>query len=113
MRMKGRITDEKFDKNSKELEDSRIKINLEKEKYQKADKSDKTHIITAFQLITNAYNLFEVSKTEQKRELINFVFSKLELEGRNLHYTLRKPFNVLVNLNEHPSWRAERDSNPR
>jgi len=74
MRMKGRISDEKFDKNSKELEDSRIKINLEKEKYQKADKAFKNATITAFQLLSKAYELFEGSKIEQKRRLINFIF---------------------------------------
>ena len=89
MRMKGRISDDKFDKNSKELEDSRIKINLEKEKYQKADKAFKHGTITAFQLITNAYKLFEVSKIEQKRKLIEYVFSKRELRGKTLVFTLR------------------------
>ncbi len=38
---------------------------------------------------------------------------------KNLEYTLRasgtvvKPFDLMVNLEECPSWRAERDSNPR
>jgi site-specific DNA recombinase len=113
MMMKQSITDDKFDKMNKELEKEKYELNIKREQHQKADKSAKTHIITAFQLITNAYKLFEVSKIEEKNQLLRFVFSKLELEGRNLHYTLRKPFNVLVNLNEHPSWRRRGDSNPR
>lgn len=113
MRMKGRITDDKFDKNSKELEDSRIKINLEKEKYQNADKAFKHGTITAFQLLSKAYELFEGSKIEQKRRLINFVFLNLKLNGEKLEYTLRKPFDLVVNLDSHPLWRIGRDSNPR
>ncbi len=113
MRMKGRISDDKFDKNSKELEDGRIKINLEKEKYQKADKAFKNATITAFQLLSKAYELFEGSKIEQKRRLINFVFLNLKLNGEKLEYTLRKPFDLVVNLDGHPSWREGWDSNPR
>jgi hypothetical protein len=55
---------------------------------QKADKSAKTHIITSFQLMTNAYKLFEVSKIEQKRQLIGFVFSELELNGKTVVFSL-------------------------
>lgn len=105
MMMKQSITEDKYEEIRKELEKEKYELNIKREQHQKADKSAKTHIISAFQLITNAYKLFEISKIEEKRELLKFVFSKLELEGRNLHYTLRKPFNVLVNLNEHPSWR--------
>ena len=120
MRMKGRISDEKFDKNSKELEDGRIKISLEKEKYQNADKAFKHGTITAFQILSKAYELFEGSKIEQKRRLINFVFLNLKLNGeplarrsQKLEYILRSTFNLIVNLDSHPSWRTERDSNPR
>ena len=112
MSMKGRITDEKFDKNSKELEERRVKVNMDKERYQKADKVFKNTTITAFQLLSQAYELFECSKTDQKRRLINFVFSNLKLNGEKLEYTLRKPFDLLVNLEECPSWRTDRDLNP-
>jgi len=43
-----------------------------------------------------AYELFESSKIEQKRKLINYVFSNLELEGVTLRYSLRKPFDLMV-----------------
>lgn len=104
---------EKFDKNSNELEDNRIKVNLEKEKYQNAEKAFKHGTITAFQILSKAYELFEVSKIEQKRRLINFIFLNLRLNGEKLEYTLQKPFNLIVNLDSHPSWRAGWDSNPR
>ena len=113
MRKKGCITDEKFDKNSKELEERRVKVNMDKERYQKADKVFKNTTITAFQLLSKAYELFECSKTDQKRRLINFVFSNLKLNGEKLEYTLRKPFDLMVNLEGCPSWRRGRDLNPR
>lgn len=93
MSMKGGISDDKFDKSSKELEDNRIKINFKKEKYQKANKSFKNATITAFQLLSKAYELFEGSKINKKRRLIHVLFLKLKLNRDNLEYTLRKPFN--------------------
>lgn len=50
-------------------------------------------------LSLRAYELFESSKVEQKRQLINFVLSNLKLRGKNLEFELKKPFNVLINLN--------------
>ena len=35
-------------------------------------------------------------KVEQKRQLINFALTNLKLEGKNLVYTMKKPFDVLV-----------------
>lgn len=63
------------------------------------------YAITVFQLLAKVYELFEVSKIEQKRQLIRFVFSKRELYGKTLVFTLRKPFDLVVNLRECPSWR--------
>ncbi len=48
--------------------------------------------------------LFESSKTTENRELINFVFSNLSLRGRKLEYTLRKSFDMLLNLPHCPEW---------
>ena len=116
--IKGSITEDKYEEIRKELEKEQFELNIKREELQKADKSAKTHIITAFQLITNAYELFEGSTTkcdevkiDQKRKLIEY--SKRELRGETLVFTLRRPFDKLVDINASPMWRAERDSNPR
>ena len=54
-----------------------MKIRTGKEMYEKADGSFKTTVIIAFQLANKASELFESSKIEEKRQLINFVFSNL------------------------------------
>lgn len=45
------------------------------------------------ELSSRAGELFESSGTDEKRQLINFVFSNLELEGKNLAFTMREPFD--------------------
>ena len=42
--------------------------------------------------------MFKSSKVEQKRQLINLLLSNLKLRGKTLEFELKKPFNVLVNL---------------
>ncbi len=58
-----------------------------------------------------AYELFESSKIEQKRKLINYVFSNLELDGVTLRYTLRKPFDLMVDCSTRSEWLGREDSN--
>ena len=101
-----------FDKKREELTEGKVKANSEREIHQDADKNFKDTIITAFQLISKAHELFLNSKIEQKRQLVNFVFSNLKLNGAELRYELRRPFNLLVNLANRPDWRKERDLNP-
>jgi len=48
-------------------------------------------------LASRAAQLFERSKAEQKRELIAFVFSNLRLKGKKLEFSLRSPFDLMVN----------------
>jgi len=43
-------------------------------------------------ICSRAYELFEISKVEQKRQLINFVLSNLQLRGKTLEFELKKPF---------------------
>ena len=53
-----------------------------------------------------AYDLFESSKIEQKRKLINYVFSNLELKGATLRYSLKKPFDLMVDCTTHSEWQG-------
>ena len=55
-------------------------------------------------MASRAADLFDRSKTEQKRELIAFVFSNLRLRGKTLEFTLRSPFDLMVNWSDHSSW---------
>jgi len=55
---------------------------------------------------SRAAEIFERSKTEQRRELIAFVFSNLRLKGRKLEFSLRSPFDLMVNRASYTSWLA-------
>lgn len=103
-----KIPEDMFNKKREELSYEKVKANSEREIHQGADENFKDTIVTAFQLISKAHEMFLSSKIEQKRQLINFVFSNLKLNGAELRYELRRPFNLLVNLANHPDWRRKR-----
>lgn len=84
-------------------------IRVEIESHEEADINFKQTLVTAFKLANKASQLFESSKTHEKRELVNFLFSNLALRGRKLEYTLRKPFDAMVNLRRCSSWLPEWD----
>ncbi len=64
-------------------------------------------------LATNAHSAFMGSKMEEKRELVIFVFSNLQLKGATLCYTLNFPFDRFKNLAETEKWLPGPDSNQR
>ena len=55
-------------------------------------------------MASRAAELFERSKIEQKRELIAFVFSNLQLRGKKLEYSMRSPFDLMVNRATYEEW---------
>ncbi|HSQ98134.1 MAG TPA: hypothetical protein VLL98_05480, partial [Rickettsiales bacterium] len=55
-------------------------------------------------LASKAYEIFESSKIEEKRQLINFMFSNLRLNGTELRFSLKQPFNLMVNLSSCQNW---------
>ena len=81
--------------------------------HENADGGFKDEVVTAFNLASKASELFESSKTTEKRELIAFVFSNLSLRGVELEYMLSKPFDMMVNLTDRASWLPGKDSNLR
>ena len=82
VRLENSITKDEYDKKALELrtEQANIKNNLNN-----IDKADEKFSITLEYLISLAsksYELFKSSKTEEKRQLIKFVFSNFEIDGK-------------------------------
>lgn len=107
------ISEKIYAENSARLEAQLAAIRVEIESHEEADTNFKQTLVTAFKLANKASQLFESSKTHEKRELVNFLFSNLALRGRKLEYTLRKPFDAMVNLRRCSSWLPETGSNRR
>ena len=110
------ITQNEYDKKATEL---REKQNELTDKINTLNISEEEYSLTLIKLIdisSRAYELFESSEVEQKRQIINFVFTNLKLRGKTLEFELKKPFDVLINLSNcqnRSMWLGWEDSNPR
>ncbi len=81
--------------------------------YDKVDDKLSKKLADLICISTNAYETFKGSTIVEKRDLLNFMFSNLTLEGCKLHYVLAFPFTEMQKVASCTEWRRERDSNPR
>jgi len=98
------ITGDEYDKKARELKERQTEITLRIEQHQKGEGDYRATLETLISVASRAAELFERSKIEQKRELLVFVFSNLRLRGKKLEYSLRSPFDLMVNWSDHTSW---------
>ena len=101
-----RITADEYDRKARELKERQTEIALRVEQHQKGEGDFRTTLETLISVASRAAELFERSKTEQKRELLAFMFSNLRLRGKTLEFSLRSPFDLMVNRVDHSSWLA-------
>jgi hypothetical protein len=83
------------------------------EQHTKGDEQFKIALSTLLSLSSRIGALFESSKIDEKRKLIGFVFSNLSIRGTKLEFSLRKPFNLFLNIGEYQEWLGRLDSNQR
>lgn len=95
-RLAGRITPDEYDILVKKYKQKQADINLQIELLTTADEGFLISSSYLLELAHQAHDLFASSKTPQKRQLINFVFSNLKLEGKTLIFNLKEPFDAII-----------------
>ncbi len=106
----GSITQDDYDKKARALKERLTEIALRIEQHQGGEEDYRTTLETLISVASRAAELFGRSKIDQKRELINFVFSNLKLRGKKLEYSLRSPFDLMVNREGYAGWLAFLDT---
>jgi site-specific DNA recombinase len=104
LRLDKSITQDEYDNKARELKQRQTEIALRTEQHQKGEGDFRTTLESLISLASRASELFERSKTEQKRQLLAFVFSNLWLKGKKLEFSLRSPFDLMVNRTSYSSW---------
>jgi hypothetical protein len=98
-----RIKKDEYDKNARELREQQTEIAMRIEQHRQGEGDYRTTLESLISLASRAAELFARSKPEQKRQLIAFVFSNLRLRGKKLEFSLRSPFDLMVNQATHSS----------
>ncbi|MDP3012443.1 MAG: hypothetical protein Q8N27_06960, partial [Candidatus Hydromicrobium sp.] len=101
------ITQSEYDKKAYELKQLQYDLEFKLNQHTEADEKFGITVNYLLNLASRAYELFESSKTEQKRQLISFLLSNLQLKGKTLLYDVNKPFDAILNANKCSDWLPE------
>lgn len=104
MNLEGSITGDIFAKKDREIKEEIANLKTDIAMNDIADEKFKTLVITVMEFATEAHELFLYANVSEKRSLIDFVFSDITLTGKTLEYTLRKPFDLMVDLASCSAW---------
>jgi hypothetical protein len=96
---------------ARELKNRQTENSLCIEQHQMGEEGFRATLETLISVASRAADIFERSKTEQKRQLVAFVFSNLKLRGKKLEFSLRSPFDLMVNRATYAEWLGNLDSN--
>ncbi|WP_375331665.1 recombinase family protein [Candidatus Tisiphia endosymbiont of Temnostethus pusillus] len=106
----GVLTREEFLRKKTQLRDRQYELSELIKSYDKVDDKLSKKLVDLISITTNAYKTFRDSTIAEKRELLNFMFANLNLNGSNLEYTLAFPFTELAKLTNCPIWRGVVDN---
>ena len=107
------ITKDVYNNKLTQLINRQQEINQLLERHHTGNEQFKIALSSLIDLASHAYELFESSTIDEKRQLIGYLFSNLELKGAKLEYNLKKPFNLFVDLANDQEWLPGPDSNQR
>lgn len=93
----GSITSDMYDRKLNEYKEKQCNINIRLEEHTRADESYHITAGTVLNLARRAQEIFERSEIAEKRALLNYLLQNPIVNGKKLEFTLRKPFDVIVN----------------
>lgn len=100
----GRITEDQYDKYYNQFRNQIADIDAQLELLQDAEDNYYFTAKYVLELANKAHDLFLSSEVEEKRQILKLVLSNLELEGKNLKFSLVKPFDTILNFADRQQW---------
>ena len=105
----GKIDADIYEKKLNEYKSRQLEITSLMEAHIDADKASLITVKTILNLAKRAKDIYESSKVEEKRQILRFLFSNLEMKNKKAIITLREPFDKLIAVSDHPRCRKRRD----
>lgn len=100
------------DEIGKDIYDSVISESKEKQRQAETEltnhaDADENYFVNAGRVLDvarRASEIFKSSEVNEKRAFLRFLFQNINADGEKLLFTMRKPFDTLVLISEHPTW---------
>ncbi len=105
------ITKDDYDKKLEKLKDNQYRLGIELEEYTKADHQYHIHVAMVLNVSRMIGEVFESSEVSEKRAILNFILQNPTVSGKQLEFTLRKPFDTVLELAHCPVGLRGEDSN--
>ena len=97
------ITQDMYDTKFKKEKELQADILLQKEDHITAS--------TVLNLAKRATEIIKSSEPEEKRQFMGYLLKNCQLNGRNLDFTLRNPFNLIAKYSSYPTMQRHGESN--
>ena len=104
-RLDGRITDSEYDNYYTRFRTEIADIDAQLELLQDAEDNYYFTGKYVLELANRAHDLFLSSEIEEKRQILKLVLPNLQLEGKNLKFSLVKPFDTIFDCANNQQWR--------
>ncbi len=113
LRLDGELTKEEFSTQKQRLKTRQYEITDLLHAYDVTDDEFSNKLNYMIELASGALKEFRGSGLDKKRELLNYVFQNLRMNGKNLEYTMAKPFDVIAECAKTGEWCRQQDLNSR
>ena len=94
------ITKDVYDAKLKEYKEKQHDIDIQLQDHTRADENYYITASTILNLAKNALQLFESSEVPEKRAILNYLLQNCVANGKKLEFTMRSPFNYILNFQE-------------
>jgi hypothetical protein len=81
-----------------------VRLGIELEEHTHADHDYKITISTVLNIARNAKTIFESSEPHEKRAFLNFFIQNPTVNGKELCFTMKKPWDLVLELASTPAW---------
>lgn len=99
----GNIEKEGYDTKLDGIKDQQLRLNIEAEEHLKGDHEYHIHVSTVLSLSRRMGDIFGSSEPEEKRQILNLLLQNPSVSGKKLEFTLRKPFDSILELAQYPT----------
>jgi hypothetical protein len=87
-----------------QFKEKQYELNSELEQHTNADYDYSTQVATVLGLSRRIRKIFESSEIEEKRQILNYLLQNPTVKGKKLDFTMRKPYNLVLELASCPDW---------
>ena len=112
-RLDGAISDEYWERRSREWHSRQFELQAAIERHQKAGEHYLDSGVKILRLAERAYSLWLLQPQDEKRKLLDILLLNCTFDGERLWGTYAKPFCWLAEGPVRSVWRGRRDLNPR